>query len=49
MTGRVRIGIIAAIVVLAAPAWARATVIGAIDPSNTDPGVGDYCVATNAN
>jgi hypothetical protein len=49
MTGRVRIGIIAAIVVLAAPAWARATMIGATDPSNTDPGVGDYCVATNAN
>jgi hypothetical protein len=46
---RGRIGIGALLLLLAVPAGARATIIGALDPSNTDLGPIDYCVATDAN
>jgi Domain of unknown function DUF11/PASTA domain len=41
-------GVIVALVVLAVAGVARATVMGDIDPSNTDPGFGGLCVGADA-
>jgi Domain of unknown function DUF11/PASTA domain len=43
------IGAVVAFVVLAAASAAQATVIGALDPSSTDPGGGGLCVGANLN